>query len=467
MEFFTFRGLSQIYYRSKTLKKLVLGFFVFLPLFALIIYLSGGISPELASATAEDLRKDLTGKLEALQKQMADLESQYQEAARQKKSLNNEIYLFDSKIKKAKLEIKEKELLLAQITNDINEKNDLIGNVESKISGRKSTLSDFLRKIYEYDEKTVLEIILENDQFSDFFGEINALETLHLEIQEIIDELKEEKSSFEKEKSDLEDKKSEEAELKSLSEFQRRFLESEELKKKQLLKTTKGKETEFQKIIQKTAKDITAIRNQLYQLEGMGVSMSFEKALALAEEIAAKVDIRPAFLLALLKVESRWGSNLGTGNWRIDLYECYKKLGKPQTAEAQKEAFLSITSRLGLSPDLMPVSKEPYYGCGGAMGVAQFMPTTWLAYESKIASITGNNPPSPWYMKDGFAAAAIKLANDGARSKTYAGEKEASLKYLAGANWQKSSLQWYWSGSGGVKYYQDQYQEWIDKIEGN
>ena len=121
---------------------------------------------------------------------MADLDSHLRDTASQKKSLTNEISVLDGKIAKTKLGIREKELLLAQIITEIQEKNDLISGAERKIFGRKITLSNFLQKIYEYDEKSTLEIILENEQFSDFFGEINALETLHLEIQEILDKLK-------------------------------------------------------------------------------------------------------------------------------------------------------------------------------------------------------------------------------------------------------------------------------------
>ncbi|MEK7123864.1 MAG: lytic murein transglycosylase, partial [Patescibacteria group bacterium] len=434
MNFFTL--LNSLKSAVKTLKN-SLGFFLLAAgMIVLFASMAGFFFIDSVSATVEDLKNDLKSKLETLQKQMADLDSHLRDTASQKKSLTNEISVLDGKIAKTKLGIREKELLLAQIITEIQEKNDLISGAERKIFGRKITLSNFLQKIYEYDEKSTLEIILENEQFSDFFGEINALETLHLEIQEILDKLKEEKSGFEKEKADLEDKKKEEAEIKSLSEFQKRFLENEETKKKRLLKTTKGKESEFQKIIKKTAKDITSIRNQLYQLEGVGVSMSFEKAYGLAKDVSSKTGIRPAFLLALLKVESRWGGNLGTGNWRVDMKPCQNDDG---TYCGQQGAFLDICEKLGLNPDTTPVSKKPWYGWGGAMGAAQFMPMTWLLYENKVAALTGNNPPSPWAAKDAFAASAIKLSGDGASAKNYNAEWKAAMIYLAGGNWAKSA----------------------------
>lgn len=460
MEFFALFNLLKS--AVKTLKN-SLGFFLLAALAAALLASTAGFfSIDSVSATAEDLKNDLNSKLEDLRKKMADLDSQLRDTASQKKSLTNEIAALDGKIAKTKLGIREKELLMAQIINEILEKNDLINGAERKIFGRKTTLANFLQKIYEYDEKSTLEIILENEQFSDFFGEINALETLHLEIQEILENLKEEKTSFEKEKSELEEKKNEEAELKSLSEFQKRFLENEETKKKQLLNATRGKESEFQKIIKKTAKDITAIRNQLYQLEGVGVSMSFEKAYNLAKEVSLKVGIRPAFLLALLKVESRWGGNLGTGNWRVDMKPCQNDDG---TYCGQQGAFLKICEKLGLNPDITPVSKKPWYGYGGAMGAAQFMPMTWLLYENKITAMTGNNPPSPWSAKDAFAAAAIKLSGDGASAKNYNAEWKAAMIYLAGGNWAKPVYSFY--ADDYVMPLASDFQEQIDILEEN
>jgi membrane-bound lytic murein transglycosylase B len=82
----------------------------------------------------------------------------------------------------------------------------------------------------------------------------------------------------------------------------------------------------------------------------------------------------------------------------------------------------------------MPVSKEPSYaGCGGAMGPAQFLPTTWLLYEKRVAELTGHNPPNPWNVEDAFTAAALFLADRGAASKTVAGETSAAKAYISGS----------------------------------
>lgn len=66
------------------------------------------------------------------------------------------------------------------------------------------------------------------------------------------------------------------------------------------------------------------------------------------------------------------------------------------------------------------------------MGPAQFIPSTWLGYESEVTRITGRSPANPWNFEDAFTASAIKLARSGATSKDRAGESRAARAYISG-----------------------------------
>ena len=140
-----------------------------------------------------------------------------------------------------------------------------------------------------------------------------------------------------------------------------------------------------------------------------------------ANTASKKTGVRPALILGIIAEESNLGENVGTGSWRVDM-----------KSPRDTEPFLRITAALGLDPDRMPVSKKPWYGWGGAMGPAQFIPTTWLLFESKTASLTGHRPPNPWNIEDAFTASAIFLAEAGASSQTRAGELQAARTYISG-----------------------------------
>jgi hypothetical protein len=195
---------------------------------------------------------------------------------------------------------------------------------------------------------------------------------------------------------------------------------------------TKGQEKIYQQMLKDREKDAARIRAELFALSG-SAAISFERALDLAKRAGAKTGVRPAFILGIIAEESNLGQNVGKGNWKVDMHPT-----------RDVPIFKEITAELGLDPDQMPVSKKVWYGYGGAMGPAQFIPSTWVGFKSRISALTGNNPPNPWDPEDAFMAAALYSKDNGADKQTYNAEFRAAMCYLAGCkNASKASLQFY------------------------
>ena len=58
-----------------------------------------------------------------------------------------------------------------------------------------------------------------------------------------------------------------------------------------------------------------------------------------------------------------------------------------------RPVFAVIAQTLGFNPDDLPVSRKPWYGWGGAMGPAQFIPSTWaLCFIYEDVNFTGLDP---------------------------------------------------------------------------
>ena len=93
--------------------------------------------------------------------------------------------------------------------------------------------------------------------------------------------------------------------------------------------------------------------------------------------------------------------------------------------------FLSITQELGRDPFNTPVSCPMEYGWGGAMGPAQFIPSTWMRYRDRVKAITGK-AADPWDIKDAFLAASLYLSDYGAGAKTRDAEWKAAMIYFSG-----------------------------------
>ena len=394
--------------------------------------------------------------MEAKIKELEDKIAKYREGIvnnqSKAKSLQTEISTLDNEANKAELEIKRIDLIIQRLAIKIREKEVSIRQIEQEVDLEKTSIAELIREISKYDDVSVLEIILKKGQLSDFLSELNSLENFQSQMQEALNKIYSLKADTEKEKTTLSDEKEEQLALQEIQETQRASLEKAKKDKKTLLSQTKGQEALFAQLAKKTQLDVEAIKNKLYSLKGMIAdgALRFEDAYKFAKFASIYTGIRPAFLLAILSRESGLGKNVGTGTWRVDM--------KP----SQRTYYLQICEKLNIEPDSQNVSKKQWYGWGGAMGPAQMLPATWTGYEARIAEITGNNPPSPWNVKDSFVAAALYLVNKGAEQKTYNAEWKAAMMYLAGSNWNKPYLSFY---GDQVMDLAKQLQEQVDILE--
>ena len=384
-------------------------------------------------------RDTLQAQLDALEKEAASLDSTVQQLQGQTRTLQNEIKILNDQIRQHQIAIQRLALVIRQTDIDISRKSQSIAVLQGKIKKSQQELGEAVRQLAMRDQNNLFQLILQHDSLSDFFMELNSLEALQGHIQALLVDLRTQKIEFEKDKEDLEEFREGQQEAKAAQELEQHSIQQKKSQRDQLLKVTQGQESKFQALLKQKQVDIAAIRNQLFYLEKTGITA--EDALKYAKLAASRTGIRPAFLLGILEVETgrqfengqiTVGSNLGTGNWKRDMYDCYVNLGKRTTAEKQKAAFFKITSSLGLDPDKMPVSRAPNYGCGGAMGPAQFIPTTWLLFADEVARLVGRSIANPWNVDDAFTASALFLADAGAKSQTKTKEIAAARTYISG-----------------------------------
>lgn len=394
----------------------------------------------------------------ALQQQLAQLESQINGYSNQitslqssENSLKNTISLYNDQIKRSQLEITRTNLLIQSINSDIVAHQNKISDLIQKLGVQEQLLAQNLRLVNYTDQTSLVVTLLANPHLYDFFNEMNSIRKIQENAQQVSQQYKDLKQTLSSEETDLENQKTEQVQLLTTQQLQKQALQQQQAAQKQLLTQTKGQEANYQKLLTSAKQNAAAIRSQLYKLEGSG-PISFNDAVQYATLAGQATGVRPAVILGILTEETNLGQNVGTGNWKVDLADSH--------CAAQRTAFVQITSQLGLNPDNLPVSKRAWYGyCGGAMGPAQFMPTTWLIYQSKIAQLTGDNPPSPWSPKDAFMAAALLLRDNGASTQTYQAEWTAAMKYLAGNNWRNSAYRFY---GDDVMDFARKYQQQID-----
>ena len=403
------------------------------------------VNPEAIGSRRSELEKELAGLESQIDQFRSLITGKQQESA----SLERDISILDAQIKKAQLEIKARDIAIGRLAETIGEKSDEVDELLSKVEREKKSLAELLRRLNELDQTSLVEALMGYGDLSEFFVELDSLDSVQESIHGSISEIRETKAETEVEIDNLETRKSEEIELKNLQVFEKKRIEEREAERKGLLKITKGKEAEYQKVLSAKQKDAATIRSQLFLLTG-SPDIPFERAVELANKAFQKTGVRPAFLLAIITQETELGQNIGQclvtnspqkgDGVGKNTGRIFRRVMKPTR---DVDPFLQITVELGLDYKLMPVSCPQSGGYGGAMGPAQFIPSTWNLYKNAIARATGHNPPDPWNPEDAFLASALLLKDNGAAEGTYAAERRAALRYFAGSNWNKSAYAFY------------------------
>ena len=387
-----------------------------------------------AYSAVEDEISERQQQIEELQRQIEEYQKQIETNQSQAKTLETAINALNAEIRQIGLAIKSLELSISQTSSEISSTESQISEAEDKISKHKDAIVQFLKITYENDQKTLTEILLSNDNLSDFFTALNNIRVNQEKLQVTIEEMKRLKVDLEVKQEDLEGKKTDLERARRLQEIEKRSIDSTKSTQAKLLKDTKGQESKYQELVKKSQKDIEAIRAQIGYLIQNGVSA--EEAVKYGQLAAIGAGIRPAFLIAELEQESALGANVGkcyivdatSGATRKVTGQVYSKGIHPTRDLA---LFIQITTELGRDPFETPISCGSSWG--GAMGPAQFIPSTWIGYRDIVASLTGHSLPNPWDIEDAFVAAAAKLSRDGASSQTRAGEIAASKRYYCGS----------------------------------
>jgi len=401
------------------------------------------------------------------QRESARIETDISKTEQEKKTLQNTIYTLNQKIKNLNYQISQSNLIIKDLGLQIEDTQASIEKTSLKIEDSKDKLANILRNINEEDQKAVVEILLAENDLSDFFDNIMALEILNSKSKEFLQDIKTLKANLEGQKQSLDEEKNGLEETVKIQTIQKE--ESNETKQDQeyYLQLT---EQEYQKQLkekEETQKKAAEIRTKIYELIGVRKAVTYEEALEVAKYAASLIGIRPALLLGILSQESSIGRNVGqcylkdtaTGAGVVVLSG--KSVSRVMNPSRDVPLFLQIVDNLnkekGLAMNLLEtlVSCPMSFGWGGAMGPAQFIPSTWNLYQDKIKEKIGASA-DPWDLRDASVAASIYLKD---KIDSYGSEGKAVQAYFCGRATNTYWCTWY---EKNVLYLATCHQQFID-----
>lgn len=384
---------------------------------------------KVSGAQTDEERKALEAQLVQLEEQINQYEGQVVGYQQQGKNLKGQITILNDKIAKLNLQIQAVTLTLGQLNKKIDETQGQIEVTEKSIESRRAVLGKLVQDLYENQRVSLLEVFLKNPRLSDFFSNINNITLVQSNLRVAIEEITDLKNSLKEKEEQFALARADAESVRAYQASQKAQIDSTKQEKNKLLEVTKGQESRYQSLVKETKVTAAQIRSRIFQFLGGG-ELSFEDAYKYAKLASGATGIRPALLLAVLDRESALGQNVGKCN--------YKKSMSP----SNQPLFLEIVRELGINPDIVTVSCANRDGAyGGAMGPAQFIPSTWNLYKDSVARVTGHTPASPWNNGDAFVATALYLkdAMTGCASlytSATSQDRCVAAKYYAGGRWR-------------------------------
>ncbi len=453
-------------------------------LFGLLFVLAAGHSGAAyaAPATTAEVaahRKQLEAQLQAIEADIAASRGVLSEKQKERQSLERDIGILDAQIKQAKLSIKARDLTILNIADDISDKNRDIAALNAKLKKEKLSLAEIIRRSNYIDDQTFVEFAFDAQSVSEFFSDLDVFASVSRALHDSFVEIAASKNQVAAAVDILEEKKDDEITLRQTQVYEKNQIEARERDRAEILKITKGEERLYQDIIKAKERSAAEIRAELFDLRDT-TAISFGKALEYAQVASKLTGVRAAVILGVLRQETDLGRNLGSGSYATDMHPT-----------RDVPVYLAITAALGYDPEKMPVSKQPGYGWGGAMGPGQFIPSTWACFGGFVNTTTGRcgkgtdgtykgpwqydeskdavrkvlgkaTPSDPWNNQDAFMATAMLMRDNGADKGTRAAERLAALRYFAGfGNAGKSAYAFY---GDGVMKHADYFQSQIDLL---
>lgn len=327
------------------------------------------------------------------------------------KAAQQQLQQSQSKLSQNQYSVNMTKGLINQTQNDIAQKEDEINNLEQGIELNKTMLASYVQETYYDDQEPLANLIATTENMNEFSENFDQMVSVKEKILNTLTDINQAKSDLEGAQADLASKQDDYNDLLNIQQGQQYVI--------------KSNIQQAQATIAQLDAKINQLRSELSDL--LGESVSFDDVMKAAKYAAKVTGIRKDYLLGVLVVESDLGHFTGGCTFK-----------QSNMSSSRATIFKNICSDLGYNYQKMKVSCPPhgYKGTGGAMGVAQFMPDTWMAYQSRIADVTGDDPPDPWSLTDGVVAMALKLTQvPGVTDHKESAEAKAYCVYLAGGNW--------------------------------
>ncbi len=364
-------------------------------------------------------------------KKLAELNSQLAAQKQKTGSLQGTVNNIISKINATQSKIKGQITAIGNLSQQIGQKSKAINDLEQELEREHASLEQLLKRTNEIDQKGTTYVLLSSESVSDFYQDLDSFLSIKRSLYASVNKVKQIKNQTEDQKEQLQDKQEQAKDAKAALEHEKKQVEISKAEAQKVLAVNQNQQKQIQAITDEQKKKVAVIESKLFSFAGGATkAIPFKDAYEYAVEASKATGVRPALVLAVLTQETRLGANVGTCNRAGDPPS--KSWVNVMHPTRDQPPFKRIVSALGLNIDTTPVSCPiAGGGWGGAMGPAQFIPSTWESIQSRLAGILGKGSANPWLARDAIFASSLYLKDRGAVGGE-TNERNAACRYYSG-----------------------------------
>lgn len=192
---------------------------------------------------------DRNERLQEIEKEIAEYEAALQEVGAEKDTLQKAINRLELERKKVQADIRYTENQISNTDLEINKLTLEIRSTERDIEHNEEAIADIIRSLNVHDDDSMIELLLRHENLSEFWNEIEALETVRDSIQTQVHSLISLKGLLEEKHESETEKRGELVDLKQKYDGQQQVLVNNKREKDTLLEQTESEEAEYQSLL--------------------------------------------------------------------------------------------------------------------------------------------------------------------------------------------------------------------------
>lgn len=210
---------------------------------------------------------DKNQKIQALNVEIAKYQNLASQASDKGASLKQQITVLEQSRKALALEITKIQTKIDAANLNIRQLSSKITDSKNRIGSLQDGLEKSLREISQNDNFHVIINLLNNKNFSDFFGKLDAQDQFNASIQERLSQIKNEKQKLETNKTAVEKTKQELADLQKELSGKKKVVEVTKTEQQKTLTDTKSEEAAYQKLLADATAKKTAFEKEIFDYE--------------------------------------------------------------------------------------------------------------------------------------------------------------------------------------------------------